>query len=111
MSKLRQYTLYFDLLVSVAATLGSLYFSEIRGFIPCELCWFQRIFMYPLSILLGVAAYRDDRAIKNYVLPLSIVGLSISTFHYLKQKVPFFSSIELCSEGASCTVQYINWLG
>lgn len=111
MSAFRQYTLYFAWLVSVVATLGSLYFSEIRGFIPCELCWYQRIFMYPLSIILGIAAYQNHTAIKKYVLPLSIIGLSVSTFHYLKQKVPFFASIELCSQGSSCSVQYINWMG
>lgn len=111
MSSLRRYALYFAWIVSIAATLGSLYFSEIRGFIPCELCWFQRIFMYPLSIVLGIAVFHNDTNIKRYILPLSIIGLCISAFHYLKQKVPFLSTIELCSLGTSCNVQYINWFG
>lgn len=60
--------------VSVIATLGSLYLSEIKGFLPCDLCWFQRIFMYPLTILLGIAYFKDDVGIAKYVLPLSFIG-------------------------------------
>lgn len=59
--------------VSVIATLGSLYLSEIKGFLPCDLCWFQRIFMYPLTILLGIAYFKDDVGIAKYVLPLSFI--------------------------------------
>ncbi|MFD0712687.1 disulfide oxidoreductase [Paenibacillus sp. GCM10027626] len=109
--KLREYTLYLAWMVAVVATLGSLYFSEIREFIPCELCWYQRILMYPLSILLGIAAYTNDRKIKKYVLPLSIIGGCISLFHYLEQKVPGFASIKPCVNGVPCSTQYINYFG
>lgn len=105
------FLLYAAWLVSIVATLGSLYFSEIREYVPCELCWFQRIFMYPLTIILGIAAYNQDIRIKKYVLPLSIVGGSISIFHYLQQKVPAFAKIQLCTQGVPCTAEYINWLG
>lgn len=106
-----RYALYIAWLVSVIATLGSLYFSEIKGFIPCELCWFQRIFMYPLAIILGIAAFDNDKKLKKYVLPLSVIGGFISLYHYLVQKVPGFASIKPCVQGVPCNMQYINWFG
>ncbi|MFC4306632.1 disulfide oxidoreductase [Cohnella boryungensis] len=105
------YLLYFAWIVSIVATLGSLYFSEVRAYIPCELCWFQRIFMYPLSILLGIAAYHSEASMKKYILPLSIVGGSISLYHYMLQKVPGFEGIKPCTNGVPCNLDYINWLG
>jgi disulfide bond formation protein DsbB len=109
--KLRDYTLYLAWIVAVTATLGSLYFSEIRGYIPCELCWYQRILMYPLSIILGIAAFFGETTIKKYVLPLSIIGGCISIFHYMEQKIPGFASIKPCTNGVPCSAQYINWFG
>jgi disulfide bond formation protein DsbB len=107
----RRNALYFAWLVAVIATLGSLYFSEIREFIPCDLCWFQRILMYPLSIILGIAAFYDDQKIKKYVLPLSILGMCISTFHYMMEKIPGFEKVRPCTNGVPCTTEWINWLG
>lgn len=106
-----QYTLYAAWLVSIVATLGSLYFSEIRGFIPCELCWYQRILMYPLAVILGIATFQNDRSVKKYILPLAVIGWSISLFHYLQQKVPGFAAIKPCASGVPCSAEYINWLG
>lgn len=105
------WVLYFAWLVSVVATLGSLYFSEIKGFIPCDLCWFQRIFMYPLVVILGIGTFQSDISVKKFVLPLSIVGGSISLFHYLEQKVPGFGGIRPCVSGVPCSAEYINWFG
>ncbi|WP_214827890.1 disulfide oxidoreductase [Exiguobacterium algae] len=110
-SMVQKYGLYLAWLVALTATLGSLYFSEIRGFVPCELCWIQRIFMYPLSIILGIAVFTDDRTVKKYVLPLTIIGGFISLYHYLVQKVPGFADIKPCVQGVPCSAQYINWLG
>lgn len=107
----RKYGIYLAWLVSLIATLGSLYFSEILGFIPCTLCWVQRIFMYPLVIILGISSYRDDRNIIPYVLPLSALGIGFSFFHYLKQKVPAFTQIAACKVGVPCEQMYINWFG
>jgi len=108
---IKQYNLFFAWLVAIIATLGSLYFSEIRDFIPCELCWFQRILMYPLSIILGIAAFFEEDKVKKYVLPLSIIGICVSTFHYAKQKLPWLDTIKPCTQGVPCNVQYINWFG
>jgi disulfide bond formation protein DsbB len=103
--------LYLAWLVAVVATLGSLYFSEIRGFLPCELCWYQRIAMYPLAIILGIAAYTNDVKISKYVLPLSIIGGLIAFYHYLLEKIPGFATVAPCSKGIPCNVAWINWFG
>lgn len=108
---IEDYALYFAWLISLIATLGSLYFSEIREFVPCELCWIQRIFMYPLTILLGIAAFTNDIRMRLYILPLTIIGGSISLYHYLIQKVPGFANIKPCVQGVPCNIQYINWFG
>jgi disulfide bond formation protein DsbB len=103
--------LYFAWLVAVIATLGSLYFSEIRLFQPCVLCWYQRIAMYPLSLILGIAAFTNEIKITKYVLPISIIGGLISLYHYLLEKVPGFATIKPCSQGVPCDVAWINWFG
>lgn len=103
--------LYFAWFVSLVATSGSLYFSEIKGFIPCDLCWFQRIFMYPLVVILGIGTFQSDTSVKKFVLPLSIVGSIISLLHYLEQKVPGFGGIKPCVSGIPCSAEYINWFG
>ncbi|MBM7578519.1 disulfide oxidoreductase [Jeotgalibacillus terrae] len=97
--------------VSMIATFGSLYFSEIRGFIPCDLCWFQRIFMYPLTLILGIGVFQSDYSVKKFVFPLAIGGGTISVFHYMEQKIPGFGSIKPCVSGVPCDAKYINWLG
>ena len=94
---------------AIAAMLGSLYFSEIRGFIPCELCWYQRILMYPIVVILLVGIFNDDWLLPKYTLPLSITGMGVSTYHYLLQNHVFGSSI--CSAGVSCAVREINIFG
>lgn len=111
MANIRQFSLYIAWLVSIIATLGSLYFSDIRGFIPCELCWYQRILMYPLTIILGIGTFQNDPSVRRFVLPMASIGWGISLFHYLQQKVPGFAAIKPCANGVPCNVQYINWLG
>lgn len=98
-------------IAAIIATLGSLYFSEVMHFIPCTLCWYQRIFMYPLAIILGVAVYRNDKGIYKYALPLSIIGLLIAGYHTLLQRIPYLQQFEMCSTGVPCSKDYINWLG
>jgi disulfide bond formation protein DsbB len=105
------YSLYLAWLVAIVATAGSLFFSEVRHFVPCTLCWYQRILMYPLVILLGIASFRNDKHIVPYVLPLSVLGFGIALFHVLEQNIPGFGAPQLCSAGVPCSVKYINWLG
>jgi disulfide bond formation protein DsbB len=96
---------------ALIATIGSLYFSEVLHYIPCTLCWYQRIFMYPLAIILGVAFYQNDKRITKYALPLSVVGLVISGYHTILQKIPYLQQFEMCTSGVPCSEDYINWLG
>ncbi|MDX8367225.1 disulfide oxidoreductase [Cytobacillus sp. IB215665] len=103
--------LYFAWIVSLIATSGSLYFSEIKDFVPCELCWYQRILMYPLTLILGIATYQSDIDVKKFVLPMSFLGIVISLLHYIEQKVPGFGGIKPCVDGVPCSNEYINWLG
>lgn len=103
--------LYLAWLLALIATLGSLYFSEVRHFVPCQLCWYQRILMYPLVPILGIASYRQDRDVVLYTLPLSLLGIGVSLFHYLDQKIPGFGPPGLCSSGVPCSAAYIDWFG
>lgn len=106
-----RYGLYFAWLVAIVAMGGSLYFSDVMGFVPCVLCWYQRIFMYPLVILLGIATFRQDKQITIYVLPLSIIGMFVSFYHVLIQQFPNLASEATCKAGVPCTVDYIHLLG
>ena len=103
--------LTFAWLVAIAATAGSLYYSEIRRFMPCELCWYQRIFMYQLVLLLGLAVYRLDTGIRPYAMAMSVVGGTISLVHYLEQKVPAFQPTACDATPIPCNVQYVNYFG
>lgn len=107
----RRLFLIIALLAAWVAMLGSLYFSEIAGFVPCKLCWIQRILMYPLAVLLLVALLRRDDDIPYYVLPFSVIGICVSTYHYLLQKTDLFTESTVCSGGVPCNIDYINWLG
>ncbi len=102
---------YLAWLVALTATLGSLYFSEVRQFVPCTLCWYQRILMYPLVVILGVAAWRRDRGAVAYALPLALLGIVVSVYHVLDQKIPGFGFPGACSSGVPCNVAYIDYLG
>ncbi len=107
----KNFGVYLAWLVALVATGGSLYFSEALHYIPCQLCWYQRIFMYPLVFILGIASFRHDHRISIYTLPLSVMGAALALFHYLEQKVPGFGFPELCKVGVPCSASYINWAG
>ncbi len=110
-SRRSPFALYGALLVAWVAMLGSLYFSEVRHFVPCTLCWYQRILMYPLALLIGVGLLRQDRHLPSLVLPFTIIGQGVSTYHYLIQKTTIFGAPTACSTGVPCSAIYINWLG
>ena len=108
---LERSSLYIALLVAWIAMCGSLYFSEVVGYIPCTFCWYQRILMYPLAVILAVGLLRRDRHLPVYVLPLSALGIGVSTYHYLLQKTNLFSELTTCQVGVPCSGVWINWLG
>jgi disulfide bond formation protein DsbB len=97
-------------LVAVIATAGSLYYSEVAGFEPCAYCWYQRIAMYPLAVILGVAAWRRDRSIHLYAIPLAAIGGAIAVYHYLVQRFPDLSTGS-CSATAPCSGIWVWELG
>lgn len=94
-------------LVALVATLGSVVYSEVIHFLPCRLCWFQRIAMYPMSVILLVGAIRRETAVKFYALPLSVTGLAISVYHYIVQTFP---SVEggSCDPTNPCSAKYVD---
>jgi disulfide bond formation protein DsbB len=96
---------------SIIAMFGSLYFSEIRQYEPCLLCWYQRILMYPFALILGIAVVKKDYKISFYTMIMSAVGGLISLYHYSLQKVPFMADNAVTCGRVPCTGQYINWLG
>ncbi len=92
--------------VATTSTLGSLYLSEIANYPPCDLCWYQRIAMYPLVVLLGVAALRRDAQVRWYVVPVAGVGLGISVYHYLLERFPD-SVTSVCTTDVPCSVVWV----
>lgn len=103
--------LYIAWVQSIVATLGSLYYSEIKHFTPCTLCWYQRILMYPLVFIIAVGILKKDKLLPIYVLPMSILGFLIASYHILLQKGIIPESIAPCILGASCTTKYTGYFG
>lgn len=109
--KLSKAILYLAWLQAWVATLGSLFFSEVMKFPPCKLCWFQRIFMYPLVAILTVGIVNKDKNVHRYVLPLSITGFFIALYHNLIYYHIISESLVPCSQGVSCTTKFFAWFG
>ncbi len=111
MKKYYTYLPYIAWTVAFIAMLSSLYFSEIRHFTPCVLCWYQRITMYPLFLILLVGILRKDKNLPYYVLPLSIIGIIISLFHNLLYYKIIPDNLAPCANGVSCTTKFIEYFG
>ncbi|MBV8194639.1 MAG: disulfide bond formation protein B [Candidatus Dormibacteraeota bacterium] len=105
------FTLPVAWIVAALATLGSLYLSEIAGLIPCQLCWFQRIAMYPLTLLLGIAALRGDvYTAKRYLVWIPMVGTVLAAYHYQLERFPSQPTLT-CSLEAPCSVPVVDVWG
>ncbi|MGE7667786.1 disulfide oxidoreductase [Ureibacillus composti] len=111
MNKKLENSLLFIWLTSLVATLGSLYFSEIRQYEPCELCWYQRILMYPILIITTVAYIQKNVRIAVTTAVFSCIGGAISVYHYGIQKLDFLTETAPACGRVPCTGQYINWFG
>lgn len=96
--------------VALLATAGSLYFSEVANYTPCTLCWYQRIAMYPLVLILGIAAIRRDIDIRIYAIPVALVGAAISTYHYFLEWFPQIDT-GACSAVIPCTQVWFRGFG
>ena len=97
--------------VTVAASLGSLYLSEVGDLTPCRWCWIQRMAMYPLAFVLLIGWFTGDRLVRRYAVPMAVLGLAASIWHYLLQQVPGLSDAESCSLTTPCSVTYIEKFG
>ncbi len=111
MSKRQENIMLAMWVIALTATAGSLYFSQIRGYVPCTLCWVQRIFMYPLVIIVGIALVQKNVRIAATTLAMSVIGGAISLYHYGLQKLDFLSDSAPSCGQVPCTGQYINYLG
>jgi disulfide bond formation protein DsbB len=96
-------------IVAIGATLGSLAFSEIADFVPCDFCWYQRIAMYPLAVILAIAAIRGDTWIRPYALALAGIGLSLAAYHVQLQWFPEQSST--CEVTNPCSGRWVEAFG
>lgn len=104
--------LFLAWLIAVAATLAALFIGEIMGQAPCNLCWFQRVFMFPLAVILGIAVFRLDPAIKLYALPLAGFGMAVAGFHTLLYFGLIEEAIAPCARnGPSCSGDAMTIMG
>ncbi|MFB6208817.1 MAG: disulfide bond formation protein B [Candidatus Nanohaloarchaea archaeon] len=97
---------YIVLTVASIATAGSLYLSNVLGWTPCRLCWFQRIFMYPIVVLSASAIYLRKDDLKDYVMPLALIGIPIALYHSIIQRIEQFHSAGCSIMEVSCETQY-----
>lgn len=104
---LREVGVWLAAAVATAATIGSLLYSEVYDLIPCRLCWYQRIAMYPLAVVLIIAAFKRANAeARRYGMPLTIIGGGIAAYHYLIQQFPSLES-GACSIDVPCAAPYV----
>lgn len=95
--------------VAGVAMAASLYYSEVAHFIPCDFCWYQRIAMYPLALVLLVGAVTNDRGATKYAVPIAAIGLLLSVYHYQLQLFP--DQATACTSGVPCSARYVEELG
>lgn len=109
---LQKFGLPLAFFVALGATAGSLFYSEIMHYAPCDLCWYQRLFIYPQIFLAGLALWKNEKKINDYLLLLSVVGTLIATYHFFLQLNP--SAFAPCSTSAfavSCATKYVESYG
>lgn len=101
----------FSFIVATVASMGSLFFSEVMNFIPCNMCWYQRIFMYPLVFIFLMNLLFPDEKVFKYAMPIVVIGLSLSIYHNLLMFGIIPESALPCVQGVPCSTKYINWFG
>lgn len=109
--KLNWWALFIAWVISLVATLGSLFFSEVMNYPPCVLCWYQRICIYPLVLVLGMGLLFDDKSVFKFTLPQVFVGWGIALYHNLLYYKWIPENLAPCKRGISCTSIHLEWLG
>lgn len=94
-------------LIATVTTVGSLYYSKVEGYLPCELCWYQRIAVYPFAVILGIATVRRDAGVRVYAVPVLAIGAAVAAYHSWIQSYPPESGTSFCTADAPCTARYV----
>ncbi len=108
---LKHHLHYLAWTTAMFAMVGSLFFSNVLGYPPCVLCWYQRIFLYPVVFILGTGILRRDQNMFYYALPLTIIGWGISVYHNLLYYKVIPENLAPCISGVSCTTKFIEYFG
>ncbi|MBT3387291.1 MAG: disulfide bond formation protein B [Desulfobacula sp.] len=103
--------LFICWVIASVSTIGSIFFSFVMEFAPCVLCWYQRIFLFPLVIILAIGLFPFDKSVVKYAFPLAIAGWLTALYHNLVYSKIIPESIQPCTQGVSCTEEYINLFG
>ena len=103
--------LALNFLLSLSGFLGSLYFSEIVKYPPCALCWYQRICLYPLLVIFGVALWTEDRAYAKYAWPFALIGGAIAAYHNLLYYGIISEALAPCTKELSCSARQLELFG
>ena len=98
-------------LIAMVSTLGALFFSDVMQVAPCVLCWYQRIFMFPLVLILPAGMFPFDRKVVRYALPLAVLGALVAAFHVLLVAGVIPEGLKPCTQGVPCSEQVIRWFG
>ncbi|MBI2607889.1 MAG: disulfide bond formation protein B [Candidatus Doudnabacteria bacterium] len=111
MNWIKHNIIYLAWATAVIGLLSSLYFSLVKDFFPCDLCWYQRVLLYPLVIVLTVGILTWDKKLHLYVLPFTVIGIIIAGYHYLLQMNVFAQNIIPCQIGIPCETIYFKLFG
>lgn len=104
--------LYLAFAIALASTLGALFIGEVLGQTPCVLCWYQRIAMFPLALILGIGALTEDHSVRRYALPLALAGGAVAFWHSGLYAGLLPEAVAPCTrEGPSCTDAAMTILG
>lgn len=103
--------LFLAWLMAAASTLGALFFSEVMGLAPCELCWWQRVFMFPLALILPLGLFPPDPKAVRYSLPLALAGWGVAVFHWLLVLGVIPEQVRPCARGVPCAEVTLQWFG
>ena len=98
-------------LIAAVSTLGALFLSEIMGVAPCVLCWYQRVFMFPLVFVLATGLFPADPRVVRYAFPLVVMGWLVALFHLLLTRGVVPASASPCTPGIPCSQIDIEWFG
>lgn len=98
-------------LVASVSTLGALFLGEVMGYTPCVLCWYQRICMFPLVLILAAGLFPFDCRVVRYALPLALAGWLLAVFHWAAASGLVPERATPCSQGVPCSVEQISWFG